>query len=506
MKINSTNSYQQILRSSSIIGGAAVINIVVGLLRSKVAALLLGPVGVGLIGLVQNLMTTAASAAALGFGTVGTRQIAEACGKGDESAVETAKNTLYWGTLFLALLGGLIFFLFRKALAIQVLNDASWADGVGWLSIGVALAVVAGSQSAYLNGLRRIGDLARLNIASAIVSTVLGVLSLLLWEGGGILLFVLSLPAARFMIGYWYINKIRQRKRHSIHTFALIRQCAVLARSGVPFMLSGVVMTLGLLLLRTLVQRDLGPGSLGQFQAAWMISMTYISFVLGAMGTDYYPRLAGVINDRNTATRLVNEQTEVALILSGPVLVSMLALAPWVVKLLYSGAFEDSVLILRWQVLGDVLKVTSWPMGFIILAAGDGRAFLFAETLAISVFVLFAWIFLPHLGIQATGVGFFVMYVIQLPVVYWLAQRRIGFSWETRVSRHFVALALVASLVFVSARLSILLSVVFGMSSSIILILYGLGRLGSMADFSGPVGKISALCRRLMAKSGAGRN
>ena len=45
------DSHRQILRSSFIIGGASVINILVGLLRIKVVAVLLGPAGVGLIGI-----------------------------------------------------------------------------------------------------------------------------------------------------------------------------------------------------------------------------------------------------------------------------------------------------------------------------------------------------------------------------------------------------------------------------------------------------------------------
>jgi len=67
--------------------------------------------------------------------------------------------------------------------------------------------------------------------------------------------------------------------------------------------------------------------------------MTYLGFVLGAMATDYYPRLTAAISDTATATRLVNEQTEVALLLCAPVLLAMLGLAPWVIHLLYSAEF-----------------------------------------------------------------------------------------------------------------------------------------------------------------------
>ena len=58
------SSYRTILRSSAIVGGAQVVNILSGLLKMKAAAILLGPAGVGLVGLYQNLMQTAGSVAA----------------------------------------------------------------------------------------------------------------------------------------------------------------------------------------------------------------------------------------------------------------------------------------------------------------------------------------------------------------------------------------------------------------------------------------------------------
>ena len=94
-------SYRQILRSSVIIGGASVVNIFVGLLRIKVAAVLLGPAGVGLIGLLTSLASTASAVAGLGFGNVGTRQIAEAAGRSDAAANAAVRRALFWVDAFL---------------------------------------------------------------------------------------------------------------------------------------------------------------------------------------------------------------------------------------------------------------------------------------------------------------------------------------------------------------------------------------------------------------------
>ena len=43
--VSEGSSYKQILRSSSIIGGASVVNILIGLLRTKVVAVVLGTAG-----------------------------------------------------------------------------------------------------------------------------------------------------------------------------------------------------------------------------------------------------------------------------------------------------------------------------------------------------------------------------------------------------------------------------------------------------------------------------
>jgi PST family polysaccharide transporter len=64
----SVASYHRILRSTSIIGGASFVNIAIGVLRSKVLAVLLGPVGVELASLYTGLMGTASTVATMGLG------------------------------------------------------------------------------------------------------------------------------------------------------------------------------------------------------------------------------------------------------------------------------------------------------------------------------------------------------------------------------------------------------------------------------------------------------
>lgn len=476
------NSYRQILRSSSIIGGASMVNILIGLLRTKVAAVVLGPAGIGLIGFLSNLMATAAAVTAVGSGVVGARQIAAANATNDEVTLATSRRALLWGTMVLAVLGASLFWLLRDVLATHILNDASLSGVAGWLALGVGLSVAAGSQSALLNGMRRIGDLARTSMLSALLATIVGVPVLLHWREQGLLVYVLLTPISAFLVGYWYTSRLPGVWRAPLIWSDMRREWSFLARLGLPVMLAGLVMLAGQLLIRTTVQHELGRDALGYFEAAWVISMTYAGFVLRAMGTDFFPRLTATIHDPAAANRLVNEQSEVALMLSGPVLLAMMGLAPWVVQLLYSNEFAATVGILHWQIMGDIFKVACFPLGYIILAAGEGRTFLLSDTVSMGVFVLVVWVGVPIFGLPATGIGFLMMYVVNLLIVFWLARRRSGFRWEAIIWKLFLGLLLAASVISVAAASHPVAGAICGILLSGGFVIFALLRLGHMAN------------------------
>lgn len=490
-------SYRTILRSSSIIGGAQVINIAAGLLKMKVVAVLLGPAGVGLAGLYLNLVQTAATVAALGFDSVGTRQIAAARAEGGEAAVGRTRRALFWGTMVLALIGAAVFWALSGWIARVVLDDPTRAKDVAWLSVAVALTVASGSQGALLTGLRRVGELARITVLSGLVSAALGIAALFLWGADGLLALLLVAPVVTFLLGHHYVARLDPPAGPPARLAELSQEWAAMARLGVALMLSGLVTVLGVLLARTLVQRELGGEAHGHFQAAWAIGMTYLGFVLGAMGTDYYPRLTAAMDDRVAAARLVNEQSEVALLLCAPVLVAMLGCAPFVIRLLYSAEFAPAVEILRWQLLGDLLKVMCWPLGFVILAAGAGKTFVLTQSLGIGVFVLGVWGGLPILGVTATGVAFLAMYAAILPINWWFGGRRIGFAWSRAVKAQALVAVAAALMVEAAARQSDMSGAAAGVVLGGTLGIWALVQLASRSGAGGRLGRIAAVRERV---------
>lgn len=442
----SQGSHGQILRSSSIIGASSLGSIVLGLVRTKVAAVLLGPGGVGLIGIYTNLITTASGIAALGFGTAGVRSIADAGANQDRGALAAAWRALSLGTIALACVGSAVFWLAGRPIAQAVLGDAGYGHDVSWLAIGVLLTVLAGAQTAKLNGFRRIGDIAYVNVLSAICATILAVAAVLAFGRRGLLAFVLALPVSTCLIGYAYARRVRIHSSDSRSpTFGqLAAQWLALGRVGVGVMVAAITSTGGALIVRAIIDRKLGAASLGQFQAAWAISMTYVGYVLTAMATDYFPRLAAAAHDKEAANRLINEQLEVALLGAGPIIVGMLALAPWVVTLLYSHKFGAAVAILHWQVLGDVFKVASFPIAYLMLAMSSSGLYIAVEVIFMGAVVGVTWFGLPAVGLQITGVAVLVAYVVYFLCAYLVARRLTSFQLTKQAARLLLLLIVAA--------------------------------------------------------------
>lgn len=474
-----------------------MVNVLVGLIRMKIVAVLIGPAGVGLIGLYANLLQTATTVAGLGVGNVGTRLIATAHAEGGAAEVGRTRRILFWGALILATLGALGFWLLRAPIAGQMLDDPEKSKYVAWLAIGVALNVGAVSQSALLTGMRRIGDLARINVLAGILGTVANAIILWIWGMQGLIAVVLVSPAVTFMLGHVFVSRLGPLKGRRPILREMISEWGEMARLGFAFMLSGVVATAGALAVRTLVQRELGSDALGQFQAAWGIGMTYLGVVLSAMGADYFPRLTAVINDHKAATRMVNEQTEVALLLMAPILLTMLGFVPWVIGLLYTSDFAPAVEILRWQLLGDILKVMSWAMGFVIVAAGAGKTFVATQTVQMMVFILGVSVGLPHFGITSTGIAFMSMYIVGLIMNLWLARRWIKFQMATAVRKQAIILLLAAVVVDITSRWYAPLGATVGTLSAIAMGFRAIMRLSKLTEAKGKLGRIVAFGERV---------
>ncbi len=427
-------SYGQILKSSVLVGGSSLLNVAIGMVRTKVMALLLGPAGFGLFGVYNSIATLGQNLAGMGVNSSGVRQIAEAAGSGDERRIAETSQVLRRVSFVLGLLGALLMVILARPVAAITFGNGLHTAAIAGLSGVVLLMLISGGQSARIQGLRRIAELAKVSVASALGGTLLSIPLVYFLRERGIIPALIAVAATTLAASWWYSRQIPIQSV-SVSSAKMRQESAALLKLGFAFMSSGL-MTIGVAyVVRITVLRKVGLEATGLYQSAWTLGGLYVAFILQAMGADFYPRLTACIRDHKVANRLVNEQVEIGLLLAGPGVLATLTCAPLAIALFYSSRFLPAVEILRWICLGTLLQVVTWPMGYIIVAKARQALFFWCEAAWAIVSLALAWVSVSYFGLTGAGIAFFGSYIFHGVLIYCVIRRLSDFRWSRENTR-----------------------------------------------------------------------
>jgi PST family polysaccharide transporter len=421
------------------------------MVRIKFVAVLIGPLGMGLVGTYQAIQVMVGVVAGLGIQSSAVRDVSLAVASGDEESVGRTILTLRRLTLFTGLAGALWMVALARPFSLYTFGSDEHVVNISLLGATILFGSIQGGQMALIQGMRRIGDLARLNVIGAIASLIVSVM-LYAWLGmQGIIPALMSLSAIGLVSSWYFARRIPVPKVEMSWKESFLA-AGGMVRLGLVFMWNGVLLAMVAYLTRTFVAQGLGLEAVGIFAAAFALSGMFINVVLAAMNADYYPRLTAVSHDHDKVNLLVNEQTEIGLLLAVPGLLATLTLAPWIIRTFYTGEFLPATDLLQWFVLGCLGQVISWPLGFVMLALGRGSLFAITQTGFNITHVIFIWIGLIAFGLEGVSIAFFVLYLVVTLIVYMVAHHLTGFSWSAETRRLLLLLIPVASLAFLAAR------------------------------------------------------
>ncbi len=445
-------TYGQILKSSAIIGGSSVAGIGLGIVRTKAMALILGPAGIGLMGLFGAISDLSRTIAEMGINGSGVRQIAVAAGEGDDRQVGRIARTLWWVSILLGSAGGLLLAAFSGPVSRVSFGTDARAGAVAVLGLAVLFATLNSGQTALIQGVRRISFLARANILGPLLGTLLSVP--IVWAFGerGIPGALISIAVTTAVASYWYSRKLGI-PRIRLRPAEVCTEASHLLKLGFAFM-SGTLMTLGIgYLVRAMVLRGLGEAAAGYYQAAWTLASLYIGFILNAMGADFFPRLTSVVREPQTMNRLVNEQAEICLLLGGPGIAATITLAPLVIRFFYSASFAPAVELLSWMCFGMLFRICSWPVGFVLLAKGDRMRFVLTELFTHSTHGVLVWLCLRFWGLRGIGIAYLTVYVLYWILIQVIVGRSSAYRMSAPNARTTLAIVPAIGLIVAAGRL-----------------------------------------------------
>ena len=459
------SSYRQIFKSTAIIGAAQVANIGIGILRNKALAVFLAPAGFGLAGTYLTVTGFVGGVTGLGLGMSGVRQIAEAAAGGDQNKITRTIQALRWASLLSGILGMVVLLALCVPLSYSTFGNGNHAGAIALMSLSLLFGGISTGQYALIQGLRRLVDLGKSQVAGAFFGMLASVALVYYLREQGIALYLVANAAMAVFFSYWYARKI-EISRIKMRLGELWFESRGLLTLGFAFLIQNLVLGLGGYMTRVLIISHLGLAAVGFYTAAWTLSSYYVGMVLKAMGADFYPRLTATANDHPTMNRLVNEQIEMGLLVAIPGVLAVLALAPLALRILYSGAFVGAADIIRWQILGVVLQVVSWPIAYVQLAKGKGKLYVVTETIQASVGLFFLFVAmrlwkLEGIGISVALAGFIMTFYYLI-----LGRKLSGFAFSKNCLQVLVPSLLAVAAGFLSVRT---LPTTWGMATGVLL-------------------------------------
>jgi O-antigen/teichoic acid export membrane protein len=256
------------------------------------------------------------------------------------------------------------------------------------------------------------------------------------WGGQGVVFYVIGGAATTILVSWWYARRVQLESillSWNETRFITLK----LLKLGLAFVSAGLLTMLSSYLVKVFVTHQLGVLATGLYEAASALANVYVGFILGAMGADFFPHLAGVSQDDTASNRLINAQAQIGTLLALPGILAVLALGPWLLKLLYSAEFAAAFDIFRWQALGTYLRLVSWPLGFLIVAKSRGSLYLFTELISNLFFLGAAWLGLQLWGLTGAGAAFFALYLFYTGLMMVIGKRLSGFAWTPASLRLF---------------------------------------------------------------------
>ncbi|MDO8178668.1 MAG: O-antigen translocase [Undibacterium sp.] len=379
---------------------------------NKILALYVGPAGYAAIGQFQNAVTMITSFASGAINTGVTKYTAQY--HADIPSQHALWRTAGTISLSCAALVSLFIALFHRQLAVLVFKDEQLGSVFLWLAATLILFVLNALLMALLNGKKAVALYTVANIATSIVTLAATWSLAKIWGLYGALVALAINQSIVFFVTL--ILCLRTNWFSLNQMFGRIDPLMMRKLGGYALMavVTAVAMPLSQLLIRDHLVSTFGWTAAGMWQAVTRISDMYLMIITTTLTVYYLPRLAEITD----AHILRKEIAKVYRFIMPVTIVGAIAvylLRNWLINILFTPEFTPMIDLLGWQLIGDVVKIGSWVLGFVMLGKAMTKSYIITEILFSFSLVGITFALTPMFGLKAAVIAFLINYAL-----YWI--------------------------------------------------------------------------------------
>ncbi len=392
-----------------------LVQLISGVVSSKIIALFLGAEGMALIGNIRNFITTIQSVSTLGLYNAVVKYIAEHKNNKSE-IVKILSTTYYLGVVATMIMAAWLYY--GATFWNQYIFGAEYQFEYVFRAMGIVVPLYAINMLSLsiINGYAKYKTYIIINIASSVVGLLITILLIWQFQLEGAFFAIVLNPAIAFLITFVII--LNQRNFAKLIAVDQISKTYIkrFGTYALMTLISTIALPMIMVKIRNHIMITQGVDEAGYWEAMQRISSQYMLFVNTLLGLYLLPKLSSIKRSRLFRGEVLNfYKTIVPLFSIG--LIVIYVFRKFLIQIFLSSAFMEMEALFLWQLLGDLFKVLSLVIAYQFLAKKMFWYYIIIETISLS-FLYFASIFLiDQYGYIGATMAHFLDYVLLLIVL-----------------------------------------------------------------------------------------
>ena len=409
-----------LIKTSVLTAISTIIKLIAGFVINKVIAIYVGPSGLAVVGQLQNFMSiiTTFSNGAITNGIV--KYIAE------YQTIEQ-KQKIFSSSIVISLVCSLIIsiflFGFSDYLSELILKDIQYSSVFIVFGVTVFLFALNTVLMSILNGQKEIKKYILVNIVGSIFSLFFTSFLIIQLNLMGALYALVTNQSVIFFVTLAFVIKSNWFKLEYFKQGLDKESFSKLSKYSLMAITSALTVPVSHLIIREYIGKNLGWDSAGYWQGVWYISTLYLMLVTTTLSVYYLPRLSEIQDNAELKKEIFNGYK---IILPIVILVSFMIffLREYLIYIAFSEKFMPMMELFAWQLIGDVIKIASWLLGYLLVAKAMAKVFIYTEILFSVLFLVFSVIFVDIFGLVGITYAYSLNYFLHLIMMIFIFRKR----------------------------------------------------------------------------------
>jgi len=390
-------------------GIQSILRLGLSFISIKVTAVYLGAPGLAIIGQLSNFTTLIQGGIGNAIQTGVTKLTAES--EGDNERQLRVWRTGFRMALLLGIFAAIVVMAAARPISVWLFDTHEYWPVIVLAGPCLVLGILSVIFMGILNGLKRIRELALVTIFTTLAGSVLFIpLAYRFGVWGGLIGTAIAV-AGTFFVSWAVLNRTRALGTQSLRGHWDVGVAREITRFYPMLLANSAVAPFALILVRNILTDGLGVGAAGYWQAAWRVSDMYTLVLTTALSFYLMPHLASTRNENSFARELFGITYKVIL-LTATAAVGIYVLRDLVIAVVFTHEFVPVSDLFAWQLVGDVLKMASWPFRMALVIKLRARWYIALEILAPLLHAGFTSILLPFFQVNAATLGYALAYLI----------------------------------------------------------------------------------------------